>query len=516
MGRAARWLWAAILLTPCCAMAAPVAASAPSIRHYDLRVQPDFAARMVRLHVGIAIQNPGLLDRFNFELNPRYDPASVRADGREAQWERSGAAITVVAPKPANPTHLEFDLQATPGNSRDEDRPVIDDNSLFLLWSDRFYPVDFAQWATVTTTVVLPKPFLAIAPGKLVGTVPAGDSVEYRFETSHPLVAFSVFADDRWIRTRRDVRGFHMETLLYPESQKYAEQIFSTSADVLEFFSRLHGGYSFDQFSFVTIEGMYARRAFPGFVGYSPAYLEKEMTGTGYDAHETSLLWWGYTARGSGPGSGQWTEGFGDYVEVMYAEARHKPLAAIFQHFREQYLASPDEQDVAFTALRGNTPQKFVHGKYPWLMHVMRLAVGDDAFNNGIRLLFQRYRFHGFTIDEFVGAFEEASGTSLRWWREQWLERKGVPTLSFSSELEPEGRGYRVTCHLEQQGKARRIPLEIVIRTDSGQQVHRVMFDQERAPVVLHTTEKPVAVQLDPEDKLLVHRSGPKDALTSR
>jgi hypothetical protein len=76
-------------------------------------------------------------------------------------------------------------------------------------------------------------------------------------------------------------------------------------------------GCAFGEYNFVTIQGLYARRASNGFVAYSPDYLDKEMTRTRYDAHETSLLWWDSTTRGSAPGSWQWTEGFGDYVETI-------------------------------------------------------------------------------------------------------------------------------------------------------------------------------------------------------
>lgn len=277
-------------------------------------------------------------------------------------------------------------------------------------------------------------------PGRIRPAVPSCRSIS--------TVSYSVIADSRWIRSERQVSRFRIVTLLHPESQKYTAQIFSTSADVLKFFSELHGCYPLDQFAFVTIPGMYARRAFAGWVGYSPEYLEKEMARTGYDAHETSLLWWGLTSHSRGPGSWQWTEGLGDYVEVMYGEARKKPLPQNFVRFRSDYLASPPEQDVPYDQLRGNTPQKIVHGKYPWTTQVMRERIGDNAFRRGIRLLFDRFRFRTFSMEEFIATFEQASGQSLSWWREQWLERKGVPVVAFESSIAPSGNGYRITCKL--------------------------------------------------------------------
>ncbi|MFQ6115530.1 MAG: hypothetical protein ACE5NG_15835, partial [bacterium] len=199
----------------------------------------------------------------------------------------------------------------------------------------------------------------------------------------------------------------------------------------------------------MTIQGIYARRAFPGFVGYSPQYLEKEFTTTGHDAHETALLWWFYTTRGNGPGSFQWTEGFGDYAEFLYDETYKKPIPKVFQYFRKKYLELPFENDVPHHQLRGNTPQEIVHGKYPWLMHILRYVEGDSAFHKAMRLLFKRFQFRTFSMSEFVLTLEQACGQSLKWWREEWLERKGVPALSLKSDIQKSKLNYQIKMILE-------------------------------------------------------------------
>lgn len=395
-----------------------------SIKHYNLLIKPDLGSKHLIVTATIDFVNPDLDSSFTFGLNSSYDSVSVTCNESALTLERKDGWITATAKKPAAAMRIRFELKGKPGQSNDEKRAVIADSSVFLLWSDRFYPIDFERWATVRTEVLLPNGFQAIAPGRLTQTEIIDDGQRLVFESSVPTVMFSVFADMRWIRTERNVKGLRMQTLLFAESQEFADQIFRTSSEVIGYFSTLLHPYPFEHFSFITIDGIFARRAFPGFVGYAPHYLEKEFTTTGHDAHETSLLWWGYTTRGRGPGSLQWTEGFGDYVEIMYDEAFNKPIPANFRRFREQYLAMPAEEDVPYTELRGNTPQKIVHGKYPWLMKVIRDTVGDTAFVRALRLLFERYRFRTFTMDEFIATLEEGSGQKLDWWRKEWLERK--------------------------------------------------------------------------------------------
>jgi len=446
------------------------AAFAADLERIDLDVRPDFEAGRIEIGARLEIDNPSYRADFEFGLSDRYDRVRVTAAGAECAVEREPGGVVVRVDRPGARVELEFELSGPAGASDDERRPVLSPDDLFLLWSDRFYPIDFEDWAVAGVTLTLPAGFEAIAPGRLVARDPVPGGERWRFETSQPVRNLSVFADRRWVRRVHQIGPRRIETLLHPESDALAAKIARSSADVLDFFEGLHGGYPFDGFAFVTLDGIYARRAFPGFVGYSPAYLAKEMERTGHDAHETSLLWWGYAFGGRGPGSFQWLEGLGDYVEILYDEARGFPVPAIFERFRGEYLAATRDEEPAIDALRGSTPQKFVHGKYPWLMHVLRGEVGDDAFRAGVRRVYAACRFRACTLEELVDALEAGSGRSLARWRTQWLERRGVPEL----ELEVRREAGALRVQLRQTGELYDLPLEIALDGPAGRRVERI------------------------------------------
>ena len=477
------------------------------IRHYDLTIQPYFETRAISLKVRIAIANPKLADTFSFGLNDQYSSVTVTSGVSPVRLERNSGYVTVAVEKPAAELELTFNIWGVLGRSNDENRDAIADSSLFLLWSDRFYPIDFDDWATVKTRLILPTRFMAVAPGKLVEVQKGKTETEYVFQTTTPAVCFSVIADSRWIKTERKVRFLRMQTLLYPESQKFSDRILSTSHDIISLYSQTYCFYPFDQFTFVTISDIYARRAFPGFVGYSPQYLGKEFAATGHDAHEIALLWWDYTIRGNGPGAFQWTEGFGDHAEFLYAEARGKADPKIFESLRDKYLSLPVEQDLLYHELSGDTPQEIIHGKYPWLMRVMRYAVGDSAFKNAMELLFYRFRFRTFSMSEFVSTLEEGCGQSLKWWREEWLERKGVPALSLRSEIKRNGRKYQIEVFLKQTGKLYHLPIEIGIRTEKGLRIQKVNMSLQETSFTFESREKPEEIVLDPNNWVLMRKT---------
>ena len=475
------------------------------IENIDLQIEPDFKTKKVLLSATIEIKNSGLESEFSFGLNDRYDSVIVTAGRSPASFTRADGEITVTLNQPSENVKLLFRVSGFLGKSIDENREIVADSSLFLLWSDRFYPIDFGRWATMKTVIVLPSGFQAIAPGRITNEEKIGSKICFTFETARPIVSASIFADSRWIKTERQVNGIQMRTLLYPESQVFSDQIFRTSSEIVKFFSVTLCPYPFDEFSFVTIGGMYARRAFPGFVGYEPRYLEKEFTTTGHDAHETSLLWWTYTLHGTGPGSFQWTEGFGDYSEILYDELFQKPLPKIFQRFRGEYLATPAEQDLLYSELRGNTPQKFIHGKYPWLMHIVRSVVGDSAFRNALKLVFQRFQYRTFSMSDFISTLEEGCGQSLQWWREEWLERKGVPTIALNSQIQKRDSHYAVVCTLKQRRGLYHLPLTIGIESSHGVRKERVFLKENRMTFTFESKEEPTRIVFDPQGWMLMN-----------
>ncbi len=495
------------------ALAASATTSDYKIRSYELAIIPDFVQKSVRVDTTIRIANPGLLDTFEFGLGHEYQITSLKVNNAPAEYSAKDDVLSIKLPTPINDVVITVSTSGTPTQSHDETATVIDDQSLFLLWSDRFYPIDYEHWAPVNTTITLPPGFKVIAPGHMVRSEVIGGVHRVVFQTTQPAVCFSVFADRRWVRHERMVNGFKIVTLLHPEQDKFSERIFTTSGDVLKFFTELHGYYPAEQFAFVTVAGMRGRRALNGYIAYGPPFLDREMERTGYDAHETSLLWWGNATRGSGPGSFQWNEGLGDYVEFLYSESRKKPLPAVFDRFRSEYLATPAEQEPLYTELRGNTPQKFIHGKYPWIMAALHDSIGDAAFRAGLQSLFREHRNATFTIDDLVHHFEEASGTSLKWWRKEWLERRGVPELSVSFSKQEQKRNlatkvlpstWTLNGTLTQNGPLFTIPLELGIQTSSGIEVIRLTATKQLTPFTWTGKHEPLQVILDPNKRLLL------------
>ena len=495
------------------AVAAPLAAtggqgevvsSRPDIERCALLIEPDFASRRLRVTATLDIANPSGSQEFSFFLAALYDTVIVRSRAGPAFVTRDGDVVVVRVARTVPQEQLVFHLAGTPGRSAGDPRPVLADSSIYLLWSDRFYPADFDDWAIFTTTLQVPRGFKVFAPGHRTASTDSAAIHTETFETSEPIRAATVIADSRWVETERTVGGWRVRTLLYPASRPYAERIMATSADVLDFYDSRFGRYAFDQFTFATVEGIFARRAVAGGVIYESGYLADVLRTTGRDAHETALLWWFYTVAGRGPGSYQWTEGFGDYAEMLYDEARGFPIPSDFELYRRGYLRmAGTAEEPPITAPRGPLAGNYVHGRLPWIMHLLRFAVGDTAFDRGVRLLFDRWRFRSFTLDEFVATLAEGTRQPLDWWRREWLERGGVPELTWHAAITPDSGGYRVAVSLRQAGALYHLPVELEIESAEGRRIERVQVDSATQQFQWWSASEPTRIVLDPRRWLL-------------
>ena len=110
-------------------------------------------------------------------------------------------------------------------------------------------------------------------------------------------------------------------------------------------------------------------------------------------------------------------------------------------------------------------------------------------------------------MEEFIAVFEQTSGQSLAWWREQWLERRGVPAITFESSVSFSGNRYRITCKLVQDAEfISESPLEIGIRTADTDRIEKFVLRDRTTELIFYSSEQPREVILDPNNRILMKK----------
>ena len=150
-----------------------------------------------------------------------------------------------------------------------------------------------------------------------------------------------------------------------------------------------------------------------------------------------------------------------------------------------------------------------VYEKGSEVIRMMHTLLGEEGFQAGMKLYFERHDGTAATCDDFAQAMEDASGVDLSLFR-LWYSQSGTPKVTIRTEYNAEAKTFTLTATqkteptLGQSDKhALHIPLDIelydhlgqVIPLKSeGQAVHHVLnFTQEKQVFVFENVdEKPV------------------------
>ncbi|MGL6003945.1 aminopeptidase N [Aeromonas sobria] len=132
-----------------------------------------------------------------------------------------------------------------------------------------------------------------------------------------------------------------------------------------------------------------------------------------------------------------------------------------------------------------------VYEKGSEVIRMMHTLLGEDAFQAGMRLYFERHDGSAATCDDFVQAMEDASGVDLGRFR-RWYSQSGTPELTVTDEYDAASGIYRL--HVSQhtpptQDQPQKLPLHIPLDIE--------LYDQQGAVIALQYQGKAIGNVLD-------------------
>ncbi|MCC4819393.1 aminopeptidase N [Vibrio lentus] len=173
-----------------------------------------------------------------------------------------------------------------------------------------------------------------------------------------------------------------------------------------------------------------------------------------------------------------------------------------------------------------------VYEKGSEVIRMIHTLLGEEGFQKGMKLYFERHDGTAATCEDFVAAMEDASGVDLSQFR-LWYSQSGTPTLSVESHYDAEKKEYTLTTHQvtaptheQTEKQALHIPLDIELYTASGevielqcngQTVHNVLdvkeaeqtfvfenVDEQPVPSLLREFSAPVKLEYNYSDEELI------------
>jgi len=328
-----------------------------------------------------------------------------------------------------------------------------------------------------------------------------------------------------------EYRGIALSSWVYPQEREAGLNGFRTHTQpILEFFSDRIGPYSYEKLAQVQAHGVGGGMELASsiFYGYGAAGPDRRLI-----AHEMAHLCFGAAATESDWDDVWLSEGFATYFALLYTE---------FQDGRDAFLegvrrskttavdyaiANPSSTIVHdnladISRVIANNAQIYEGGAQ--VLHNIRGVVGTEAFWEGVRLFYGRFKDRNATTADVRHAFEEAcaaatsrcstDGKDLTWLFTQLLNRGGALQVQATWSYDAASKQVQVRLEQTQRTGLYRMPIELLATTAApaadgrggaagaapqpGRTIHLMQLTQRRQSFTFPSETEPTSVVLDP------------------
>ena len=302
------------------------------------------------------------------------------------------------------------------------------------------------------------------------------------------------------------VKGVELQTWVYRQDQVAGPKWFEpTSRAAIEFFSENIGPYAYEKLANIEAAGFSGGTEHASAIFYGEKNVVGERPGTNLIAHEIAHQWFGDAVTESDWDDVWLSEGFATYFTLLFIEHSQGQdvfLAGLKDSRRR--IFDLEKKNPSYKVRHDNLSdmkrvlQQIIYQKGGWTLHMLRSMVGNDFFWTGIREYYRRYLNANATTADFQQVMEEASGTKLGWFFEQWLNRAGSPVVTGTWHYDAVAK--KVVVDLKQSGDYR-LPLEIGI----GDRIEKIALTQKQQSYSIAVDKEPEIVKLDPGTKILMN-----------
>jgi hypothetical protein len=219
------------------------------------------------------------------------------------------------------------------------------------------------------------------------------------------------------------------------------------------------------------------------------------------------------------PDSGNWAEGLTSYLaDHLLLEQSGKGGKYRFQELMKfsSYVNGTNDFPLAmFKGRDSMASQAIGYGKMLMAFHMLRLEVGDTVFLKALRGFYKRNQFRHAGLKEIQSSFEVVSGINLENFFNQWILRKGAPTLTLFSASKTKENGkhlLKLETRQIQSEPAFTLKLPVAVWLTSKQKpiIKNISISKKKQITLIPFESKPLKVMLDPYYEVF-RRLNPKE-----
>ncbi|MBA3663813.1 MAG: hypothetical protein H0W61_06350 [Bacteroidetes bacterium] len=303
------------------------------------------------------------------------------------------------------------------------------------------------------------------------------------------------------------------------EYEPHAKGIFGDTKEMIDFYStRLGVPYAWPKYAQIAVRdyvsGAMENTSATLHGDFAVYQTTREMIdgkkGEDIIAHELFHQWFGDLVTSESWSNLPLNESFATYGEYMWEEFKNGRDAADQHHYQSKqgYMGSTKEVNL----IRFNYEERedmfdaFSYNKGGQVLHMLRKAVGDDAFFASLKNYLETNKFKSAEIHNLRLAFEEVTGEDMNWFFNQWFLNKGRPRLKVKQKYNASAG--LVELEVEQTQDLSKYPLyklpvDIDIYVNGKADRTRIWITEAKQTFTLKAGGEPQLVNFDAERQLL-------------
>ncbi|MCO5281251.1 MAG: M1 family metallopeptidase [Chitinophagales bacterium] len=375
------------------------------------------------------------------------------------------------------------------------------------------------QRQTNEISITCEKKYATLSNGILTATKDLGNGLKtdtWTMDLAHApyLVMLTVgeFAvtKDKW-------RNIDVDYYVEQDYAADAKNIFGNTPEMLEFFSQLMGyDYPWQKYAQVIVRDYVSgamENTTASLFGEFVQRNKRELMDLNFEdiiAHELFHHWFGDLVTCESWSNIPLNEAFANYSEYLWAEHKYGKMEAdkMLQNNLILYLSEAQNKNVDLIRFYYDDKEEMFdrhsYEKGGHVLHLLRNAVGDEAFFKSLQLYLKTNAFKSVEIHQLRLAFESVTGKDMNWFFNQWFLNSGHPKITFTYAYKND-TAYVITEQQQNTGKGLiyELPLKAEIWSGNNSKIYPIHLTHERDTFKFYAATEPDLIDGDAERILL-------------
>jgi aminopeptidase N len=491
------------------------------VLHYEFDWKLDFEAQWIKGKATIKMQSLGNLDRITLHFADNMHVTRIKQDKKPVSFMHQNDLLDIYPHQTLNPDE-EITLTISYSGSPQSGLNFTYHGNDPIIWSlDE--PIYAREWfpcydvptdkATVKMHITVSDDMIVASNGVLIDVISNPDLTKtFTWEENYPISTYLISIAATNYETFSDVYASDSQTMevlyyAYPEHLAEAQEDFSVTVPMIEFYADLFGEYPF-------LNEKYGMAEIPGRASMEhqtcTSLSSRLVTGTHrYDyiiAHELAHQWWGDLVTMSEWADIWLNEGFATYSDALWVENLYgfEGLKSRMSVFKNIYFTYHEGEDhPIYDPPSGHLFCEIEYEKAAWVLHMLRFVVGDNNFWRILREYAQIYAFSNASTEDFRAVCENIHGEDLGWFFDQWIYEAGYPTYQFGWGYTSQNKVRVVINQVQEEFSLFSMPVELAFILPSGTVRKVVWVEDENNVFQFDFPEKPLQVLMDPDSWIL-------------